>query len=176
MPFSVPFVLEKSLAVWYRLDQTSIDTLQAYSGETSGYDKDFREIKAYDDVRGTRVTRTETRIELPPIRVPCQVEIIKFERLRQEFSGDMPDTNITLVLHRKTMRRRKLLDPYTGALLLHKNDRIESLEAYRNPKKTTQPLDPPGLYVFEIQPGSFGFGSDGFDLHIVYLNTKERAA
>jgi hypothetical protein len=173
--FRVPFVLEKSLAVIHRIDLSATTALEPFSGQVGGYDKDFREPVVYDVEVPTGKVRETTRVELPAIKVPCQVEEVEFEKLRQLFAGDMPSTNMTLVLHRMDLHRMSLIDPTTGKPLINKNDRVSHLENFRTPGTVTLKFDDPGLYVFEIRPGSHGFGPDGYDLNIVYLSEKERA-
>jgi hypothetical protein len=174
MPFSVPLILEKSVAVVHRLNPAATKDLQPYSGAT-GYDKDFKEPRTYDRASGQQVYRENARIELPAMRIPCQVESARFERLNQLPPGDVPDSSITLVFHRRDLKRLKLIDPKTLKTLLRKNDRVSTIESYRKANVTTVEIDPPGLYFWEIAPGSFGFGSDGFDLFIVFLSSRERA-
>jgi hypothetical protein len=173
MAFRVPLILEVSLATWHRLSPSSTQDVQPYTGATGGYDKDFREPIVYDDARGERIDRDDARVELPPVNVPCQVEPVKFEKLRQRFTGDMPDSDIQLVLHKKDLRKLKLITAQEE-LLLKKNDRVSSLKSKKKPKQITRHLEPPGLYIFEIAPGSWGFGPDGYDLYIAFLNSKER--
>ena len=171
--FRVPLLLEVSLAVIHRLNPNATQDVQPFSGATGGYDADFREPLVFDDTVGTRMERDDARVEHPPVNVPCQVEPVKFERLQQQFSGDMPDSNIQLVLHKRDLRKLKLIDDQER-LLLKKNDRVEALKAKKNPKKITRYLEEPGLYIFELAPGSWGFGPDGYDLYIAFLNSKER--
>lgn len=176
--FRVPLVLEKSLAVIHRLSPSATMSVQPFSGQTEGYDKDFREPIVYDDDTnvGSSTERQSTRMELPPIRVPCQVEPVRFERLRQRFPGDMPDSNLLLVLHRMDLLKLKLLNTETNEPLINVNDRVEHIEAFARPGTITQKFKAPGLYVFEVQPASFGFGPDGYDLHLVFMNERERAS
>jgi len=171
--FRVPLLLEKSLAMLYRLDVQATKLVRPYVGATAGYDDDFREPLVFDDVRGGKTTRQSARIELPPIRVPCQVETQRFERLDQKPPGDVPDSDVQLVFHRMDLLQLKLIDPYSNELAIKKNDRVSHIEAYRFPGKVSQQFEPPGLYITQIVPGSFGFGPDGFDLHIVYLGIRE---
>lgn len=173
MPFSVPLVLEKSLAVVHRLNPSATRSLQP-AGQESGYDKDFREPITYDATRQGKVVRENARSELPAIRIPCQVEMIRFERLAQAPPGDDPQTGFTLVFHRMDLKRLKLIDKDTKRLLLKVNDRISAIESFKQPRVPTVHIDPPGLYIVELQPGSFGFGIDGTDLYLAYLSDRER--
>jgi hypothetical protein len=176
MPFRVPLILEKSLAVVHRLNPTATESLSPDPSVPAGYDKDFRTSVKYDTtgVDGKPVRQT-TRIEFPPVKIPCQVEIAKWEDLRQIFSGDMPTSDIQLVFHRVDLERLQLIDPQTREMHLKKGDRVQHLESHRRPGKITMPFDhSQGLYIFEIQPRSQGFGDDGFDLHMAWLSERER--
>lgn len=175
MPFSVPLILEKSLAVVHRLNPAATASLQPAS-QPSGYDKDFHEPITYDAVRQGKTVRENARSELPPIRVPCQVEMNRFERLAQTPPGDVPQTAVQLVFHRADLRRMKLIDKTTKKLLLKVNDRISAIESFRKPGVPSVYLDPPGLYIVELQPASFGFGIDGTDLFLVFLADREKVS
>lgn len=174
MGFRVPLILEVSLAVIHRLSPSSTQDVQPFTGSTGGYDSDFREPIVYDDARGARVDRDDARVELPAVNVPCQIEPVKFEKLRQRFSGDVPDSDIQLVLHKRDLRRLKLING-NEELLIQVNDRVSALKSKKNPKKITRHIKDPGLFIFEVAPGSWGFGPDGYDLYIAFLNTRERA-
>lgn len=173
MPFSVPLILEKSLAVVHRLNVAATASLQP-AGQTGGYDKDFREPITFDATRQGKVVRDNARSEYPAIRVPCQVEMIRLERLNQAPPGDAPQTGFQLVMHRVDLKRMKLIDPSTRKVLLKVNDRISSITSFRRPYVETVRIDPPGLYIIEIQPASFGFGMDGTDLFLVFLAEREK--
>lgn len=175
MIFRVPFVLEKSLAVIHRIDLSATSALEPFPGQVGGYDKDFREPIVYDVDTPRGKVRETTRVELPAIKVPCQVEEIEFEKLRQLFPGDMPSSNMVLVLHRMDLHQMRLVDETTGRPTIRKNDRVSHLENFRLPGTVTLKFDDPGLYVFEVRPGSHGFGPDGYDLNLIYLNERERA-
>lgn len=174
MAFSVPLLLEISLAVIHRLDPMSTKNLTPYNGATSGYDKDYREAVTFDLEQDEELVRTLARVELPELRVPCQVEPVRFDQLKQIFSGDTPDTEFQLVFHRNDLRRAGLLDLETGLPLVRKNDRVSRIEARARPGRATLTFPDPGVYIYEIRPGSFGFGVDGYDLHIAYLHSHER--
>ena len=118
-------------------------------------------------------TRQSSRQELPETRVPCQVETMKFEDLQQEFAGDAPSSNLVIVLHRKDLSTLGLIDATTGRPLIRVNDRVVRVDTKAGTVART--FEPDGLFVFEVRPASFGFGPDGYDLELVYLNNRERA-
>lgn len=172
--FRVPLLLSKSLAVVHRLSTYATQDVRPYTGATSGYDKDFRETITYDEDTGLDIIRDSGRVELPAIRIPCQVEPANYEALRQAPAGDTPNSDIQLVFHRKDLAEMNLINRATGELLIKVDDRVSHLEAYNIPGKVTVPFTEPGLFIFQIAPGSFGFGPDAYDLHIVYLDDRQR--
>lgn len=175
--FRVPLLLQVSIAVIHRLNPSASKDLQPYSGQTSGYDKDFKEPIVYDDQQniGEGTVRASGRIELPAIRVPCQVEPINMENLRQTGVGDMPDSSLQLVVHRMNLEELKLIDTSTREMLLKVNDRVSGIELPGRPGVYTRKFPDPGLFITEIQPASFGFGPEGYDLHLLMLSERERA-
>lgn len=176
MYFRVPLLLQKSLAVIYRLNPAMTKDVRPYSGATSGYDNTFREPVLYDDERYSGTERDTARIEYPPVRVPCQVEPTNADELRQLAGGDMPNSDIQLVLHKQDLLDLKLIDRRTSELKLKVNDRVSRIEAYDNPNKSTYTFEGPGLYIWHLQPASFGFGTDGFDLYIAFLDDRQRGS
>jgi hypothetical protein len=111
-------------------------------------------------------------VEYPPVRVPCQVETLTAQELQQRSMGDVPLSNIRLVFHKKDLLKLKLLKERTNELLIKKNDRISTIESSKEPGKITYHIDSPGLYIVQVEPGSFGFGTNGFDLFIIYLRER----
>jgi hypothetical protein len=175
--FRVPLLLNVSIAVIHRLNPSASKDLQPFSGQTSGYDPDFKEPIVFDDQPnvGSTPVRTTGRLELPAIRVPCQVEPINVERLRQTNVGDSPDSSLQLVVHRMNLVELKLIDPTTRELALKVNDRVSGIEQENRPGVYTQKFPGQGLFIQEIQPASFGFGPEGYDLHLILLAEREKA-
>jgi len=119
----------------------------------SGYDPDFRETVVLDDASARR----DARREMPPVLVPCQVEVGAFEALQQLAAGNSPNSQVTLVFHFRDLERMGLVDPATGDALLRINDRLVAIhDAAGNLIQAVR--TPPGLYVTEVQPQSFGMG------------------
>jgi hypothetical protein len=175
MPFSVPLLLEKSLAVIYRLNLDSTNDVQPASGVTSGYNHILREPVVYDDTIRGRTTRKTARSEYPAIRIPCQVEPLKTDEARQLPQGKVPDIYEVLVFHSRDLKNHNLIDKATGEILLKDNDRITALEPYRSPKKSVYTFSGDGAFIYHIQPRSYGFGANGHDLFIVYLAERQKA-
>lgn len=177
----VPLILEKSAAIIHRLNLSATKQVRPYQGATSGYDPDFRETITYDrgpeanDLPDVDAVRENARIEYPPVRVPCQVERLKFEEQQQFIQGNDPTTDLRIVFWRGDLEQMGLIDRKTRELFLHVNDRVETIEAWNKPGVATVQIEPPGVFIKEIQPGSFGFGPDGYDLHIAFVSRREQA-
>jgi hypothetical protein len=171
MPISVPLVLEKSIAVVERLDYIGTRATHP-AGKPAGFDDDFDEPVGYTS-GGER--RSDAVVYLPPIKLPCQVETIQYGALQQDQSGTDPESMVTLVFHKRDMRRLNMFDPLTKQFMLKLEDRVPRIESYRIPNLVTVQFDAPGLYITQIRPGSFGFGDDGFDLFIVSLGMRQKA-
>lgn len=119
----------------------------------SGYDLDFKETRVFE----ASGARRDARKEMPPIRVPCQVEVGAFEALRQLASGNSPDSRVTLVFHFRDLERMGLVDAATGAALVRVNDRLVAIHDLDG-RLVQAVRTPPGLYAVEVQPQSFGLG------------------
>jgi hypothetical protein len=120
---------------------------------TSGYDPDFKETIVLDDA-GLRV---DARREMPPVLVPCQVEVGAFEALQQLAGGNSPNSQVTLVFHFRDLERMGLVDPVSGDALLRVNDRLVAIRDLAGVLVQAVRARP-GLYASEVQPQSFGLG------------------
>lgn len=139
---------------------------------TEGYDPDLREPIAYTDAAGSRATTVRY---MPPVQIPCQVEIKTFEELRQVFQGDAPVTTMVFVLHNSDLVRMGLLKYSMGCsiggnLSLKTNDKITSVLCKR--KRISNIDMKEDLYIYRIDPGSWGMGPTGTDLKIVYTTNR----
>ena len=121
---------------------------------TSGYDPDFKETVM---VPAAGERGLDARKELPPIRIPCQVEVGSFEALQQLAAGNSPNSKVTLVFHFRDLERMALVDRDTGDALLRVNDRLVAIHDLAS--RLVQAIrTPPGFYATEVQPQSFGLG------------------
>jgi hypothetical protein len=141
---------------------------------TSGYDPDLRSPYVYQDSAGDRTSATQY---MPPLRVPCQVEIQTFEDLQQVFGGNAPNSNIAFILHSITLKRMGLIIedgqcPKQGGMNIGVNDRIDAIEEPGDRKIKSIHIAEP-LYIIRIDPGSWGMGPAGHDLKIVYTATRQ---
>lgn len=171
--FRVPLLLETSLAVIYRLNPSAIADSEPYSGGT-GYNKSYRQPIVFDTTRQGKTVREYARSELPPVKVPCQVETGDFERLRQGADGDVPDSSMVLVVHRQDLTILGLIDPDSNKPLLEVNDRVSHIESSKLPGVVTQQFEGEGMYITSVAPASWGFGPDGYDLHLLFLKERQK--
>ena len=132
-------------------------------------DPDFREPRILadqpDDVGAL------ARRELPPVRVPCQVEPESFEALHMVGAGNEPRSQVQLVLHFRDLEERGLVDAASGRALLAPGDRMTGF--YDRAGKLVQTAD---LYVVEARPIGFGFGLLRPRRNLLLLVLEARAA
>jgi hypothetical protein len=172
--FRVPLLLTIVDAVIYRLDPVGTRAVDPPGPATEGYDDIFKEPVLYETTTHDSATRTSTRTELPPVRVPCQVEIFTQEQLRQMFTGNVPDTSMTLVTHRRDLELLGLVDLVTNRPSFGIGDRVSGLEKRNLPGVLARGFPAPGFFISELRPGSWGFGDVGNDLELLFLSEREQ--
>lgn len=138
----------------YRLDPTAIAAVDPDGAgpETAGYDEDFREPRIETPVGETA---KPIRREMAAIRVPCQVEPDSFEALRMFEAGASPRSQVVLTMSFRDLRRLGLVDGATGEVLLRPSDRLGGIYE-RNGQLVQAVRDPPGLFVDQVLPESYG--------------------
>ncbi len=122
---------------------------------TSGYDPDFKETVLVPD---TGWRGHDARREKPLIRLPCQIEVQSFGELQELLTGNSPRSHLVLVFHFEDLERMDLVDPGSGDALLRVDDRLVSIRDYHTGELVQAVRTPPGLYITEVQPQSFGLG------------------
>jgi hypothetical protein len=168
----VPLLLQKSVAVIHRLHIEGTRDEDPPGEGNIGYDETLREPIVYDQNTNSPDTRQKARQELSETRVPCQVEVLTDEALRELGVGDAPITNMIFVFHRKDLEFLGLLDTNRD-ILLKKGDRISHLEKYGTTIGTiSKTFADPGLYIYEMRAGSWGFGPDGYDLELALTSKR----
>ena len=172
MPFRVP-LLEPNVLVISPLSIAQTRAVDPPGAATEGYHEDLHEPVVYEDATGKRVSAQRYGEQ---IRVPCQVEVKSFEELQQVFQGDAPVTKMCFVLHMSDLVLLGLVrdDPgcaLHGGLKIKKNDRIDAIEVHGIPGEVAVPLATP-LYIYRIDPGSWGMGPSGTDLRIVWTANR----
>lgn len=171
MVIRVGLVLQPSVAVIHRLDVKATRQANPEGEATSGYDEVLREPIAYT---GTSGQREDSRKEFAAIRVPCQVEVLSDEKLREMVTGNDPVSNMILVFHRSSLDRLGLLDA-DRTVILKTGDRIEGLERYGGAVGAmTKRFAPPGIFIHEMRSRSWGFGPDGYDLEIALISERRK--
>lgn len=136
----------------------------------TGYDPDFKETLVLEEAG----QRRDARQEMPPIRIPCQVEVGAFEALQQLAAGNSPNSQVALVFHFRDLESMGLVDPETGDALLRVNDRLVAIrDMAGNLVQAVRAR--PGLYATEVQPQSFGLGR-ARNLLIVRWEERELSA
>lgn len=152
------------LAALHRLDRVA-------SASPSVMDPDFREplqFDADDDGLGESV-----RLELPAVRIPCQVEPQVFEELRLLPAGRAPRSSLDLVLHFRDLERLGLVDA-SGRARIEVGDRLSGI--YTLGGELVLPVQtPPGLYVTEARPIGFGLGLGRAHRNLLLVTLSERA-
>jgi hypothetical protein len=134
-------------------------------------DPDFREPVALDlDEDGVGET---TRSELPPVRIPCQVEPQTFEQLRMLPSGRAPRTSLDLVMLFRDLARIGLVDEQ-GRADIGPGDRLSGIYTLLG-ELVLPVLTPPGLYVTEARPAGFGLGLGRARRNLLLVTFSDRA-
>lgn len=132
-----------------------LDTVKTES-ETSGkpgYDQTFREpaVKIIDG------KRTEGRAEKNLVSIQAQIEDRTWEALKMYDNGDSPEIDLAIVAHYHDLKCKGLVDCTNGKVDFNVNDRLDSiLDKCGN--VVSKPRTPPGLYVIEVRPMSYGIG------------------
>ena len=111
------------------------------------------------------------RHELPPVRVPCQVEPESVEALHMIGSGNEPSSRVQLVLHFRDLEERGLVDASSGCAAIAPGDRVSGF--YDQAGALVQAVD---LYVVEARPLAFGFGLLRPRRNLLLLVLEARAA
>lgn len=164
----IPLVNVLSAIVLDRLDITATRAENPPGDPATGYHPELQAPYPYKDpVTGVL---SDTRQYMAAVRVPCQVEVMSWERLAKEFAGDAPDVNTVFVLHHMHLTTLGLLEA-NGNCLIKKGDRISAIEKNGIPGTVSRPLPRP-FYVFEVRPAGWGLGPLGHDLQLLYVTER----
>lgn len=99
------------------------------------------------------------RVELPPLRLPCQVESGLERALAPSAAGDVPRFRIALVFHFRDLERADLVEPLTGVARLAVGDRLAALYDQQGALVEMFP-NPPGYFATAATPLSYGLGAN----------------
>jgi hypothetical protein len=111
----------------------------------------------FDEPRRT-AAGVPVRVELPPLRLPCQVEPDREHALAPSAAGDVPRFRIALVFHFRDLERADLIEPLTGVPRLAAGDRLAALYDRTDALVEMFP-NPPGYFATAATPLSYGLGA-----------------
>ena len=140
-------------------------------------------IPSYSPAGKAGAKRSDTRRYLPPVFLPAQIERGQYLALRQGQGGNVPSSQLTLVLLASDLRHRGHVDPKTGTPLLKADDKCigvwrSASEAQSacagmvDPSQTQDVWDPPGMYCTEVRPAGEGLGG-GRNLFLMFFSDRE---
>ncbi len=171
----VPLLLSVSNAVIHRLDIAATRALDPPGAATSGVDDAFREPVPYDSTQGSSIAdRVTSRVELDPVRVPCQVETDMSDSLHQAFQGNLQRGEYLLVFSVVDLQIRSLIDTSTGKPTFGIGDRVSAIEKLNLTGVNAVLLPQDGMYFREMRPASWGFG-ESFDLWLGIITNRDKA-
>ncbi len=134
------------LAEVYRLDRAAMQLWGAL-------DPDFHEPRIWDAPNAD--VPQHLRLEMPVVRVPCQVESQQVERVQITPAGNAPRSQLGLIMHLRDLETLGLVDDATGNPRIQAGDRVGAL-VNRQHKPQWTFANPPGLFVVEARPIGFG--------------------
>lgn len=139
-----------------------LDTEATYTEEK--YDEDFRStvVASTDDTPG-ELQRVESEVTFP-----AQVETDRDEEQQMAAAGDVPDTQVDLIVHLADMERLGLVDLTTGALKVKKGDRLVKLA---DSVRVVQTFDRVPIYCTEVR---MMYGFIGGRANLMMIRFKER--
>ncbi len=171
----VPLLLANPDAVIHRIDITATRAFDPPGAAVSGYDDAFKEPTVSDTTQGSSIAdRVVSRVELDPVRVPCQVETDMSESLHQSYQGNLQRGEYLLVFSIMDLTLLDLFDVTTGKPKFGIGDRVSALEKHNLPGVNTVLFPQEGMFFREIRPASWGFG-EGFDLWLGIIATRDKA-
>lgn len=109
----------------------------------------------------------------PPIKVRAQMERGPFMALAMQASGNVAQSSLRGVLHRRDLEKGGLILP-SGAPDFHVGDRLIARYTLLGKLIAKEP-DPPGLYVTQVQPAGEGLGG-AQNLVVLYFDSRDQAA
>lgn len=81
-----------------------------------------------------------------------------FGELQELLTGMSPRSHVVLVFHFQDLEPMGLVDLGSGDALLRVDDRLVPIRDYHTGDVVQAVRTPPGLYIIEVQPQSFGLG------------------
>lgn len=157
-----PGLIFPVVAVLARPDTSSID-----------YDHDLREGRRLAPIDALDPIGPPSRLELPEIEIEIQVLGELHEMMRAALSGDSPESFFDCTAGRRDLTRRGLVDT-DGLPLIPKQTRLVRLLTKRTRLLILRVDDPPGLYLQEIRPRSFGLSLTNSTNNLWFLRFTAR--
>lgn len=133
-------------------------------------DPDFKEPVRFDQ-DGDGVGEPPN-VELPALRLRCQVDAEAYEALRMAASGETPRQGFDLLFHVSDLQRQGLL--VDGQPLIRPRDRLAGLYDLAG-KVVYVVATPPGLYVSQVRPTGFGMGLPNPRWNLLRVSFAERS-
>jgi hypothetical protein len=135
----------------------------------AGYDPIFRSPVVRTDGTGARVSsRAEVLVQLP-----TSIDDKAQEQLRMMATGNAPGRRLVLTFHFRDLERRGLVDT-NGDAKIRVNDRLVRILT-RDGQLVQLFGNPPGVFVTELNPLSYGLGRKR-NLLDVTLEDREQTA
>ncbi len=136
--------------------------------QATAYDNDFRE----PSLGGAPPTGEPDRDESDTVQIKAQVEFEGLGRQVQTFTGNMPDSQLVLVLDFDDLAKRGLIDAASNETSLRVNDRVVSIRNGKGILIQSFP-NPPGLFITELR-SSYGMERDR-NIILAFCNDREKA-
>lgn len=121
---------------------------------------------AYDDDFKTFVPGA-ARVNLVPLRLPCQIEVNTLELQRMARDGNVPDRMMQLIFHFADLEREALVHETTGDALIRLNDKLTGIYDLRT-GAIVQAIPNGGMFATKVEPNAFGIGRKRNLLFVVF--------
>jgi hypothetical protein len=152
-------------------EATAADPDEA-GGHATGYDPDFKEpvpLVPGGDGTGPGVVN---RVEGTPYRLPCQVEVPKWNEMLAASNGNLPQTQLVTVHHFADIESLGLLDAVTNEALIRVGDRLIGFYDTATGALLQAPRTP--LYATRVESRSFGLSSLSRNLLVVTWDVRDK--
>lgn len=153
----------------FRAELAQLDTVAI---ETAGsYDNVYREITKLD-IDGDGIGESQ-RLEKTPIQIRCQVEDNIWEELRAHELGNNPNIDLSLTFHFRDLETDRLVRA-DGNAAINIGDRLVAIRDKFGAVVHAIPT-PPGLYVTEATPVSYGLNMADPRRNLLVVHFQERS-
>jgi hypothetical protein len=147
----------------FTIELAQLDTRATEDVLDGGYDPVFGEPRRIADGTQTGApSRRETRLT-----IEAQVDPSMFNAARTLAGGQVREARLTCIVHYRDLERRGLID-LTGSPKIRVGDRLVAVRDRQGHVVLPVP-DPPGLYLRQTLPRSFGYGGKVNLLELEFL-------